>query len=86
MDRSAHFSHFLVTESVDCVLPCLFLFFFSKFYRMVHYHLAVDRLANLYLVFFIEMDCHSEDFIVCEAVATAFLHLVNDIGVMRSFS
>ncbi len=86
MDRSAHFSHFLVTESVDGVLPCLFLFFLSKFYRMVYHHIAVDRLANLYLVFFIVVDCHSEDFIVCKAVTTAFLHLADDIGLMRSFS
>ena len=86
MRGSAHFSHFLITESVDGVLPCLFLFLLGEFYRMVHYHLAVDRLANLYLIFFIVMDCHSEDFIICKAVATAFLHLVDDMGLMRSFS
>ena len=47
---------------------------------MVHYHLAVHRFAHLYLVFLIVVDGLSEYLSISEAVATAFLHIVQNMG------
>lgn len=38
---------------------CFRLFLFGQFHNMVHTHLAVKRLAHLYLVSIIEMHCPS---------------------------
>lgn len=65
-----HFSHFLVTQSVDGVLSCLFLFSLGQLYRMVYHHLAVCQgLADLNFILFPIVDCPSEDFIIGKAVA-----------------
>ena len=53
---------------------------------MVHRHLALDRLAYLYLVLVIVVDGLPEYLPVREAVATAPLHVVENVGLMRSFS
>ena len=47
---------------------------------MVHHHLAVHRFAHLYLVFLIVVDGLPEYLSVREAVATAFLHVVQNVG------
>ena len=77
---SAHFSHFLVTEFVDGVLPCLFLFFLGEFYRMVYHHFAVDWVAYLNLAFLPIVDFNYEDFIIFKAVETAFLNFVDYVS------
>lgn len=47
---------------------------------MVHRHLALDRLAYLYLVLVIVVDGLPEYLPVREAVATAPLHVVENVG------
>ena len=84
---SAHFSHFLITEFIDGVLPCLFLFFLGQLYRMVDYYLAVGGyIAYLDFGFIPKVYSPTEDFIVGKTTASAFLYLSDDIGLMRSFS
>ena len=47
---------------------------------MVHRHLALDRLAHLNLVLVIVVYCLSVYLSVREAVTTAFLHIVQNVG------
>ena len=56
------------------------LFLFREFHNMVHHHLAVHRFAHLYLVFLIVVDGLPEYLSVREAAATAFLHIVQNVG------
>ena len=46
---------------------------------MVDYHLAVDCIAYLNIVLLSIVYCYFEDFIICKAVITTFLHLVYDV-------
>ena len=82
----AHLCHFFLSQTLYCVLPCLFLFFLGQLYRMVYHHFAVDRIAHLYLVFLKVVYGFSENLIIGKSVATAFLDLVDYIAFMRSFS
>ena len=79
-------AEFFLLVSADSVLTCFRLFLRREFHNVVHHHLAVHRFAYLYLVLVIVMDCLPEYLSVREAVATAFLHIVQDVGIMRSFS
>ena len=66
--------------SADCVLPCFRLFLCREFHNVVHRHFALDRLAYLYLVLVIVVDGLPEYLPVREAVATAPLHVVENVG------
>ena len=66
--------------SADCVLPCFRLFLCREFHNVVHRHLALDRLAYLYLVLVIVVDGLPEYLPVREAVASAPLHVVENVG------
>ena len=67
-------------------MSCLFLFFLGQLYCMVYHHFAVDWIAHLYLVFLKVVYGFPENLIIGKSVATAFLDLVDYIGLMRSFS
>ena len=73
-------AEFLLLVLADCVLPCFRLFLFREFHNVVHYHLAVHRLAHLYLVFLIVVYGLPVNLPIREAVATAFLHIVQNVG------
>ena len=66
--------------SADCVLPCFRLFLRREFHNMVHRHVALNGLAYLYLVLVIVVDGLPEYLPVREAVATAPLHVVENVG------
>ena len=59
---------------------CFRLFLVCQFHRMVYDYLALQGLADLYLVLVIVVDGLGVDFPVREAVAAAFLHPIEDIG------
>lgn len=48
-------AEFLVLVSADCLLTCFCFFLCREFHNVVHRHLALDRLAHLYLVLVIVM-------------------------------
>ena len=73
-------AEFFLLVSADSVLTCLRLFLCREFHNVVHHHLAVHRLAYLYLVLVIVVYSLPEYLSVREAVATAFLHVVQNIG------
>ena len=79
-------AEFLLLVSADSVLTRLRLFLCREFHNMVHCHLAVHRLAYLYLVLVIVVYGLPEYLPVRKAVATAPLHVIENVGVMRSFS
>ena len=64
----------------DSVLPCFRLFLCGEFHHMVHGYLTLDRLAHLYLVLVIVVYGLSVYLPVREAVATTFLHIVQNVG------
>ena len=64
----------------DGFLPCLRFFLRREFHNVVHRHLALDRLAHLYLVLVIVMHGLSVNLPVREAVATTVLHIVQNVG------
>ena len=66
----------------DSVLPCFRLFLRCEFHHMVHGYLALDRFAHLYLVLVIVVDGLSVYLSVREAVATAFLHIVQNVSYL----
>jgi len=61
------------------IFPCFLLFRFGKFHYMVYRNLALYGLAYLYLTFGIVMDGLPINLSVREAVATAFLHIVQNV-------
>lgn len=73
-------AEFLLLVFADSVLTCLRLFLCREFHNVVHNHLAVHRFAHLYLVFLIVVDGLPEYLSVRETVATAFLHIVQNVG------
>ena len=73
-------AEFLVLVSADCLLTCFCFFLCREFHNVVHRHLALDRLAHLNLVFVIVVYCLSVYLSVREAVTTAFLHIVQNVG------
>ena len=73
-------AEFLLLVSADSVLTCLRLFLCREFHNVVHDRLAVHRFANLYLVLVIEVYGLPENLSVRETVATAFLHVVQNVG------
>ena len=73
-------AEFLVLVLSDSVLPCFRLFLCGEFHHMVHGYMTLDRLAHLYLVLVIVVYGLSVYFPVREAVATAFLHIVQNVG------
>ena len=75
-----HFAHQSVLVLSDCVLTCFRLFLCGKFHHVVHGYLTLDRLTHLYLVLVIVVYCLSVYLPVREAVATAFLHIVQNVG------
>ena len=73
-------AEFLVLVSADCLLTCFCFFLCREFHNVVHRHLALDRLAHLNLVLVIVVYCLSVYLSVREAVTTAFLHIVQNVG------
>ena len=77
---------FLLLILSESLLTCLRLFLCGEFHHVVHGYLTLDRLAHLYLVLVIVVYGLSVYLPVREAVATAFLHIVQNELIMRSFS
>ena len=73
-------AEFFLLVSADCVLPYFRLFLCGEFHNVVHCHLALNGLAHLYLVLVIVVDGLPEYLPVREAVATAPLHVVENVG------
>jgi len=69
----------LVLQSVDCIAPCLMLFFFGEFHDVVHSHIALHLLAYLQILLLCCVDGKGVDFIIVEAAALALLHLVENV-------
>ena len=62
------------------IFPCLLLFRFGKFHYMVYRNLALYGFACLYLIFSIVMDGLPVNLSVREAIATASLHIVQNVS------
>ena len=71
---------FLLLILSESLLTCLRLFLCGEFHHVVHGYLTLDRLAHLYLVLVIVVYGLSVYLPVREAVATAFLHIVQNVG------
>ena len=81
-----HLAQFLVLVLADCILPCFRLLLCGEIHYMVHGYLTLQGFAYLYLVLVIVVYGLSVNLSVRKAVATALLHVVQNVGVMRSFS
>lgn len=63
------------------------LFFLGQYNRMIYHDFAVGKgLADVDVVLVVVVHGERVDFIVREAVAPALLHIIEDVGFMRSFS